>query len=49
MKTKIAVISTIITIAIILIAYTNFFKGTNDTRNTIEKDLDSQISELMKY
>lgn len=49
MKTKIAVISTIISIAIILIAYTNLFKGANDTRNTIEKDLDSQISELMKY
>ena len=49
MKTKIAMISTIVTIAITIIAYTNFLKGANNTRNTIEKDLDSQISELMKY
>ncbi|WP_178385805.1 hypothetical protein [Peptoniphilus porci] len=49
MKTKITIIGIIVTIAIVIMAYSNFFKAVGKTTDKLEKGIDSQISELMKY
>lgn len=42
-------ISSIVSIAIVIMAYSNFFKAVDNTTDKLEKGIDSQISELMKY
>lgn len=49
MKSKMFMISAIVSIAIVIMAYSNLFKAVDKTTDKLEKGIDSQISELMKY
>lgn len=42
-------ISAIVSIAIVIMAYSNLFKAVDKATDKLEKGIDSQISELMKY
>ena len=42
-------ISAIVSIAIVIMTYSNLFKAVDKTTDKLEKGIDSQISELMKY
>lgn len=42
-------ISAIVSITIVIMAYSNLFKAVDKTTDKLEKGIDSQISELMKY
>ena len=49
MKSKMFMISAIVSIAIVITAYSNLFRAVDKTTDKLEKGIDSHISELMKY